>query len=257
MRRIRLLATLFVPVALATVALAGCVDENGGPAPDPTDAPIGPVAPAPAALTLDSVAGIVSADDITETTTFTPGGELSTSGDDLASENDYWIAVEGTPQRCAPVVSAPYLVSGHDTGDRLDDPSVLVGTMTENDENRFGVIQIYARQFDDAATARAFLAELTASVGDCGGYTLAEDGVVNFSASGLAIAELDDLPDGVTGLHYTEAVDSSSSTGVTTSFLQREGIVIAVYTETTTSSTISAAGADALTATIASRLASI
>ena len=92
-------------------------------------------------------------------------------------------------------------------------------------------------------------------MGDCDGYTLAEDGVVNFSASDLAIARLDDLPEGVTGLHYTEAVDSSSSTGVTTSFLQREGIVIAVYTETTTSSTISAAGADALTATIASRLA--
>ncbi|HWM33347.1 MAG TPA: hypothetical protein VNR36_03805 [Pseudolysinimonas sp.] len=249
-------APRLVAAAICAVLLAGCVPGNDGPAPDPvTDAPVGPVAPAAGALTLASVAGIVSADDITLSTTFTPGDAASTSGDDLASENDYWIAVEGSPQRCAPVVSAPYLVSGHDTGDRLDDPTALLGTLTETDENRYGVIQVYARQFDDDATAQAFLAELTASVEGCEGYTLSEDGVVNFAASDLRIAALDDLPPGVAGARYAETVSSSSSTGVTTSFLQRDGVVISIYAEVTTSSTLSAATADELTATIASRLA--
>jgi hypothetical protein len=254
MRSPRLLAVLLCTVAIGSAVLTGCVSADDGRVPDTTDAPVGPVAPDTGPVTLDRIVGIVSAADATATTSFTGGDSLSTSGDDLASESDYWVAVEGSPEQCAPVVSAPYLVSDFDTGERLDDPSALLGTLTEIDENRFGVIQVYARQFDDAATAQSFLSELTDAVGGCDGYTLAEDGTVNFAASDLTIASLDGLPEGISGLRYSESVSSSSSTAVTTSFLQRDAVVISVYAETTTTSTIDAAGADALTATIAQRL---
>ncbi len=50
---------------------------------------------------------------------------LSTSGADLESEQQYWVAVGGTPDVCADVVAAPYLVSSADAADRdrLDDRS--------------------------------------------------------------------------------------------------------------------------------------
>jgi hypothetical protein len=248
MPRARLAAVLVV------LALSACAPT---PSADPPqdDAPIGPVAPGP--LTLQRVAGIITDADAPSTTLFTPGDTVSTSGEDLASEIDYWISVGGAPQTCAAVVSSPYLVSGHDTGARLDDPSALIATLTEVDEDRFGLIQVYARQFDDAATASAFLDEVTDAVNRCEGYTLSDDGTVSYRAVTLRIEPLEQLPAGVAGLHYVETVESSLSTGVTTSFLQRDAIVLSVYAETTASSTISAAQADELTATIASRLAAL
>ncbi|MBX3196061.1 MAG: hypothetical protein R2717_07405 [Schumannella sp.] len=245
------------PVALVALGLllTGCIATEPEPPIEESTTPIGPVAPAP--LSLQDVAGIVGEDDATPTSIFSPDGEIMTSGDVLASENDYWLGVGGTPQECAPVVSAPYLVSAADTGTRLDDDAAVLGTITELDEERFGLIQIFARQFDDTATAQAFLGELAAAVADCPGYRLVDGTTVTYDARDLELAEIPNLPESVSGVRYSETAHDSASLGTTTAFLQREGIVISVYGEVTPSSTISVADADALTATIASRLAAL
>ena len=251
---LRALRALLVATAVA-VALTGCI-EDGPEADSGTIAP-GPVGPVPAPsgpLTLDRVVGIVGAADASATMSFTPGDTISTSGDDLASENDYFVDNGGTPASCAGVVSAPYLVSAHDTGERLDDPSALIGTFSEVDEDRFGLIQVYARQFDDAATASAFFTELSAAVDGCGGYQLADGPTVTVDAVPEGLTQLEGLPAGVTGLAYREALRHSQSTGVTIDFYQRDGVVISVYGELTTSSTITQTQVDAISETVASRL---
>jgi hypothetical protein len=249
----------FLGLAAAVLAvglgLTGCVGQQAAPAPVDT-APIGPVAPADGAVTLDQVLAIVGEDVASPTTLYSADGTLSTSGADLDSEDAYFAQVGGTPAECAGVVSSPYQVSSYDTGDRLDDPSALIGTFTEIDEDRFGLVQVYARQVDDAATASGFLTELTATVHGCAGYRFVDtDGAVTWSAAGLTVAPLDSLPAGVAGLHYGETVTDSDATAVTTAFLQRDGIVIAVYGELYPSSTITPSDVQAVASAIASRLA--
>ena len=247
---------LLVALALSIV-LSGCVDTGAETDPGTTDpAPIGPVPVASGPLTLDRVVGIVSEDDASATMSFTPG-ELSTSGDDLASENEYFEGNAGRPAECAGVVSAPYLVSAHDTGSRLDDPSALVGTFSEVDEDRFGLIQVYARQFDDAATASGFFTELTATVAGCAGYQLFDGDTVTVDAVPKGITTLDGLPAGVSGIRYLESLRNSDSKGVTIEFYQRDGIVISVYGELTGSSTITQAQVAAIAGDVATRLGQV
>ena len=252
----RIAGALLAAIALS-VALAACVEN--GPENDPGTAAPAPVGPAPVPsgpLTLDRVVGIVSESDASATMTFTPG-QLSTSGDDLASENDYFLGNAGAPAACAGVVSAPYLVSAHDTGARLDDPSALVGTFAEVDEDRFGLIQVYARQFDDAATASGFFTELSATVAGCSGYKLFDGDTVTVDAVPNGVTTLDGLPAGVSGIRYTETLRQSDSTGVTIEFYQRDGVVISVYGELTSSSTITQAEVDAISTAVATRLGQV
>ncbi|MEO8094393.1 MAG: hypothetical protein ABI632_05585, partial [Pseudolysinimonas sp.] len=239
------------------LALTGCVDATPGPVETSAPAPIGPVPVAAGPLTLQQVVAIVGEDDGTGATSFSAGTEFSTSGDDLASENDYWVGNGGNPAQCAGVVSAPYMVSAHDTGARLDDPSVLVGTFTELDEDRLGLIQVYARQFDDAATASMFLDEFTATVKGCPAYQLVDGDTVTFDAVKLKVSALKDLPPKLTGLHYVETVHGPGSDGVTVTFLQRDGVVISIYGELTSSSTITQDDVDAIAAKVATRLSQL
>jgi hypothetical protein len=246
--------TLVVAVALS-LALTACVDQE--PETDPGTVEPAPVGPAPAPsgpLTLDRVTGIVSDADATASMSFTPGDSVSTSGDDLASETDYFTGNAGTPQKCAGVVSAPYLVSDHDTGDRLDDPSALIGTFTEVDEERFGLIQVYARQFDDAAMASGFFTELSKTVEGCAAYKLYDGKKVTVDAVPKGISTLDGLPGDVTGVRYRETLRNSKSKGVTIEFFQRDGIVVSVYGELTSSSTITQKQVDAIADAVATRL---
>jgi hypothetical protein len=249
------LLCLGVAAIAAALALAGCVGQPPDPAPGDT-APIGPVAPQSGPVTLDRVLAIVGEDDASPTTLYTADGTLSTSGADLESEGAYFAQVGGTPPECAGVVSSPYLVSALDTGARADDPSALIGTFTEVDEDRFGLVQVYARQFDDAATASGFLAEFAAAVQACPGYRFVDAaGAVTWNATGLTVAPLDALPTGVAGVQYHETVTDTDATAVTTAFLQRDGVVIAVYGELYPSSTITPADVQAVATAIAGRLA--
>lgn len=234
--------------------LSGCVGADPAPVESVSSAPIGPVPPAGGPLTLEAVAAIIGADDAIATATFAGGDAPSTSGADLASENDYWIAVGGRPDACAGVVSAPYLVSAADTGSRLDDPTLLIGIFTEVDEERFGLIQVSARQFDDAATASGFLTELTATVQGCPSYQLVDGDTVTWNAVALNVAPLADLPAEVAGVRYIETLQDSAALGVSTIFLQRDGVVLSIYGEITDTSTITQADVDALAAVVADRL---
>lgn len=246
---------LLVPLLALSLVLTGCLDDRSVEQDPGTAAPVGPE-PAPTGpLTLESVLTIVGSDDAGQNTTFTPGDALSTSGDDLESEEDYFTGNAGTPAQCAGAVSSPYLVSEHDTGDRSDDPSYLVGTFSEVDESRFGLIQVYARQFDDATIASDFFSELTATVAACPGYTLSDGTTVTVNVTALKLTPLTGLPEGVTGVRYAETLKSSASNGVTIDFYQREGVVISVYGELTPSSTITQAQVDAIGADVAQRLA--
>jgi hypothetical protein len=235
------------------VGLTACV---GAPAPV-DEAPIGP-APAPAGpLTLDRVAGILTADDVPATTSLTIGTTLSTSGDDLAAENDYWVAVGGRPAECADVVAAPYLVSSFDAGSDalLDDPSALIATVTELEEERFGLIQVYAREFDDTAAAQAFLAGFPESVAVCPAYQFVDGDTVTYDAVALSVQPLTETGDGdVTALVYRETLGDSADHRTTVYFLQRDGIVVSVYGEVLPSSTLTDADIESVAGTIALRL---
>jgi len=238
---------------LLALVLSACV-ASPDPA-EPDDAPVGPVAPVAGPLTLAAVTAIVSDADGPATSSFSPGDSLSTSGADLESEQNYWVSVGGRPAQCAGVVSSPYLVSAADTGERLDDPSALIGTFTEIDEDRFGLVQVYAREFDDTATAAGFLSEVTAVVDACPGYELVDpDGVVIWKAVALSATPMTGLPDGVTGIEYVETLQDSASQTVTTTFLQRDGVVVSVYGELTASSSMTQADVDAISADVAERL---
>ncbi|MEO8263420.1 MAG: hypothetical protein ABI566_12705 [Pseudolysinimonas sp.] len=206
-------------------------------------------------LTLDDVRIIVSDADGPATSSFQSGDSVSTSGADLESEQNYWISVGGRPEQCAGIVSSPYLVSARDTGERLDDPSALIGTFTEIEEERFGLVQLYARQFDDVITASGFFGELTELVQGCPSYQLVDpDGVVTWNAVSLSVAPLSGLPAKVTGIEYVETLQDSASTTVTTTFLQRDGVIISIYGELTASSSMTQADVDAIAAAVGERL---
>ena len=83
------------------------------------------------------------------------------------------------------------------------------------DEDRYGLIQVYARQFDDAATASGFFTELTAAVHGCAGYKLYDGDEVTVDAVPKGVTKLEDLPEGVTGIRYVEKLRDSASKGVT------------------------------------------
>jgi hypothetical protein len=216
--------------------------------------PVGPEPGASGSLSLHTVMAIVGADDGGDNTSFSAGTEFSTSGDDLTAETEYFAANGGTPAVCAPVVSSPYLVSSLDTGARADDPSYMIGTFTELDEDRFGLIQVYARQFDDAATASGFLGEFRAAVAACPGYQLRDGGTVTLDVTKLRVSTLSGLPDDVAGIRYIETLRNSASTSVTVDFLQKGPIVISVYGELTPSSTITQQQIDGISADIVLRL---
>jgi hypothetical protein len=247
-------AGLLVTAVALSLALSGCLDDRSVEMDPGTIAPVGPE-PAPSgALTLEKVMAIVGESDGGDNTVFTAGAELSTSGDDLLAENEYFSGNKGKPAECAPVVSSPYLVSSLDTGARADDPSYLVGTYSEVDEQRFGLIQVYARQFDDAATASGFLREVRDAVAACPGYRLYDGDTVTLDVTKLKVASLSGLPDDIAGLRYIETLKSSASDGVTIDFLQKDAIVISVYGETTPSSTITQEQIDGISADVVLRL---
>lgn len=239
--------------ALALVAaLTACTEPEPDPRP-PLDIPT-PSAPVDGALAFDDIVGIVTNADAPPTALSTLGDTLSTSGDVLADEQDYWIAVGGRPASCADVVSGPYLVGSGDSGDRLDDPAAVLATFTEADEALFGLIQVFAREFDGESDAAAFLTELQAAIAACPGYQFVDDGTVTWNAVSLATAPLDTPPDGIDGFRYTETLRASRASSVTTTFVQRERIVIAVYAELFPTSTLTTADATTLADTIAERL---
>ena len=249
----RIVALGLTALALS-LTLAGCLDDRSVEMDPGTPAPIGPE-PAPSGpLTISTVMAIVGADDGGDNTSISAGTELSTAGDDLAAETEYFVANGGTPAVCAPVVSSPYLVSSLDTGTRADDPSYMIGTFTELDEDRFGLIQVYARQFDDAATASGFLGEFRAAVAACPGYQLRDGGAVTLDVTKLRVSALSGLPDEVAGIRYIETLRDSASTSVTVDFLQKGPIVISVYGELTPSSTITQQQIDGISADIVLRL---
>jgi hypothetical protein len=78
----------------------------------------------------------------------------------------------GSPEACADIVSSPYLVSYRPTanGDRLDDPTRVLGTFPE-DEDRFGWCRYRGAASTSAATASGFL-DRAWSVAACPGYRL-------------------------------------------------------------------------------------
>lgn len=236
------------------LTLSGCVPP--APAESPSSAPVGPTAPTTGPLTLQRIAGIVGAGDASATMTFSPDGTVSSSGEDLASETDYWVAVGGRPEACADVVSAPYVVSRADAAAaaRLDDPSALLGTFTELDEGRFGLIQVYARQFDDAATAAGFLDAFATTVDGCPAYQLVDDGQITYDAVGLSVSRPAATAD-VAALVLEESLGDSPQHRTVLHLLQREGIVLAVYGEVFPTSTIVLDDVERIAGDLALRLA--
>ncbi|MEO7898229.1 MAG: hypothetical protein ABIR65_13120, partial [Pseudolysinimonas sp.] len=241
-------------IAIA-VALSACVPA--APA-IPTSQPQGPQPPADGPITLQVLATIVTEDDAPAQSLFDVGA-ASTSGADLLSEQDYWVAVGGRPEECRDVVSSPYLVSSADATDaaRTDDPTGALGTYSE-DEDLFGLVQVYGRIFDDEARATSFLAEFTQTVAACPAYQLTgDDGTVSYDAVGLHLQESTTAPIGTRQLVFSEDVAGSDILGVSTTFVQRKNAVIAIYAELYPSSTMTAADVATLTATITGRLAAL
>jgi hypothetical protein len=249
---VRRLTAALVALSLGA-GLTGCV---GAPAETGSAPPIGPV-PAPTGpLTLERVAGIVGQDDVPPTTRLTVGTTISSAAEDLAAENDYWVAVGGQPEQCREVVAAPYLVTSADAGS--DDPSALLATVTELDEERFGLIQVYAREFDDSAAAGAFLAGFQADVAGCPGYQFVDDGAVTYDAVALSLEQLAPGGDGeVAALEYRETLGDSAEHRTSVYLLQRDGIVISIYGEILPSSTITDADLESLAGKVAIRLGMI
>ena len=249
-----------VASALATsalvVALTACVGAAPAPEDTPVEEPLGPQPPA--LITLQQLATVVTADDAPADALFDVGA-ASDSGSDLLAEQDYWDAVGGSPEECADIVSSPYLVSSvdGDDGNRLDDPTGVLGTFSE-DEDRFGLVQVAGRIFDDAATASRFLDEFLDAVAACPGYRLTgEDGATNYAATALDATESADAPLGTRVVTYTEDVDGSGIVSVGTTFVQHENAVIAIYDELYSSSTMTAPDIMAVTAAVTGRLAGL
>jgi hypothetical protein len=221
-------------------------------------APQGPQPPSNAAITLEHLAGLVTEADAPPQALFDVG-QASTAGADLLSEQDYWISVGGTPDECADIVSSPYLVSSDDAGDlaRADDPTGAIGTFTEQ-EDRFGLVQVYARAFDDAATASGFIDTFLATVAGCGGYRfVGTDGEVSYGASALEAVESPAAPVGTRVLTYSEVVAGSDALGAGITFVQHENSVVAIYSELYPSSTMTSADVAGLADALSVRLAAL
>jgi hypothetical protein len=244
-----------VAAAALSVLLGACV----GAAPE--TAPVeeqGPQPPTSALITLQQLATVVTEGDAPANSLFDIG-QTSTSGDDLLSEQDYWVAVGGRPEECRDVVSSPYLVSMADAAApaRLDDPSGALGTYSE-DEDLFGLVQVYGRIFDDEATASGFLDSFAQTVAGCAGYQfVGDDGAATYDAVALRVDESTTAPLGTRVFHYVEDVAGSDILGVSTTFVQRKNAVVAIYSELYPSSTMTPDDVETLTNTITGRVAAL
>jgi hypothetical protein len=246
-------AAILSAAALAVV-LGACVPA--APTVAPTDEPQGPQPPPVALITLQHLAAVVTEGDTPAQALFDVGS-ASTSGPDLLSEQQYWEAVGGSPEECRDIVSSPYLVSSADAVDtaRIDDPTGTLATFSE-DEDLFGLVQVYGRIFDDPATASGFLDAFMDTVAGCAGYQLAgEDGVVTYQAVALHVDEATDAPLGTRVVLFSEDVAGSDVLSVGTTFVQRKNAVIAIYSELYPSSTITPADVSRITTTVTGRLA--
>ena len=249
------IATATTAVALA-VLLAACVPA--APVSTPTGEPQGPQPPSDAPITLQQLATVVTEDDAPPQALFDVGA-ASTSGADLLSEQQYWESVGGSPEQCRDVVSSPYLVSSADAADvaRTDDPTGTLGTFSE-DEDLFGLVQVYGRIFDDPAAASGFLDAFLQTVAGCTGYNLTDDdGAVTYQAVALHADEATDAPLGTRLVVFREDVSGSDILGVGITFVQRKNAVIAIYSELYPSSTITPADLSRITTTVSGRLAAL
>ena len=250
-----------IAAAVGTIALvlllSACIPPE--PLPDETAGePQGPLPPSSTAVTLQQLAGLVTEADAPPLALFGVGA-ASTSGADLLSEQDYWMSVGGTPAECADVVSSPYLVAAADAADaaRTDDPTGALATFTEQ-EDLFGLVQVYGRAFDDDATASGFLDAFSATVAGCGGYRfIGPEGDVTYEATGLRVEESTTAPAGTRLLTYDEIVEGSGALGVRTTFIQHENAVVAVFSELYPSSTMTPADVATLVAAVTGRLAAL
>ena len=242
--------------ASTILILAACVAAF----PDTDQPDQGPLPPASDGfVALDQLATLVTEADA-PATMLVQVGEVSASGADLTSEQGYWVSVGGEPAECADVVSSAYLVSSADTGDRADDPTGLIGMFTEIDEDRFGLMQAYARQFDDAPTAALFLQELRQTVVGCPGYRLiGADGTSNWTTSELQLTEGPAGPAGLDmeSLRYEEIVQDSDALGLTITFLRRDNVMVAVYAESYPTSTFTDGDASAIATAAYERMSAL
>ena len=124
---------------------------------------------------------------------------------------------------------------------RTDDPTGTLGTFSE-DEDLFGIVQVYGRIFDDEATASGFLDGFVQTVAGCPGYQLSgDDGTVTYQAVALHVEESETgAGRDVRALLFSEDAAVSDTLGVGTTFLQRKNAVIAIYSELYPSSTMTA-----------------
>lgn len=248
-------ATASAAIAVAAV-LSACMPSGIDSTPTPEEQ--GPQPPTSALITLQQLAGVVTADDAPAQALFDVG-EASTSGADLLSEQQYWEAVGGAPEECRDIVSSPYLVSSADSAAdaRLDDPTGAIARFSE-DEDLFGLVQVYGRIFDDEATASGFVDDFAQTVAGCAGYQLVgEDGTVTYQAVALHLDESTIAPIGTRVLHFSEDVAGSDIVGVATTFVVRKNALIAIYSELYPSSTMTLDDVSALATTLSERLAAL
>jgi hypothetical protein len=237
--------------------LSACIAPDPG-TDAPTGEPQGPLPPSGTSITLQQLAGVVSEADAPPQALFNVGA-ASTAGADLASEQDHWLSVGGTPAACADIVSSPYLVSSADAAEaaRRDDPTGALATFTEA-EDLFGLIQVYGRAFDDAATASGFLDAFSATVAGCSGYRfLGPEGDIIYDASGLRVKESTTAPAGTRVLTYSEEAGESDALGVGITFIQHENAVLSIYSELYPSSTMTPADVAELAAILTDRMAAL
>ena len=124
--------------------------------------------------------------------------------------------------------------------------------------DRFGLVQVYGRVFDDEATASGFLDAFAQTVAGCAAYQFVrEDGVVTYDAAALHVEESTTSPLGTRVLEYVEDVAGSDILGVSTTFVQRKNTVVAIYSELYPSSTMTPDDVAKLTDTIAARMAAL
>ncbi len=251
------IATAAGTVVLAFV-LSACVASGPTPGDTPSGEPQGPQPPSNTLITLQQLAGVVTEAETPPQALFDVG-EASNSGADLVSEQEYWVSVGGTPDECADVVSSPYLVSSADASDlaRTDDPTGALGTFTE-EEDLFGLVQVYGRVFDDEATASGFLDEFIETVSECGGYRfIGPDGDVTYLASGLGVEESADPPAATRVVTYGEDVDGSDALGVGITFVQHENAIVSIYSELYPSSTMTPADVMEILTAVTLRIAAL
>ncbi len=249
------IATASVAIALASI-LTACVPST--PVATPSAEQQGPLPPSNALITLQQLATIVTADDAPAQALFDVG-EASTSGADLASEQEYWEAVGGSPEECRDVVSSPYLVASTDGSAPAlsDDPTGALARFSE-DEDLFGLIQVYGRIFDDETTASGFVDGFAQTVAACAGYQLVdENGAVSYEAVALHLEESTTAPIGTRVWEFSEDVAGSDIVGVGTTFVVRKNAVIAIYSELYPNSTMASADVAELADTLSARLAAL